>query len=464
MRIILIIFLICLLPGRIFSQKKLKDMPDFGKPDLNELRMSECAFDKGASAMKLLDYQEKEVIAGYGLKIKTERRVRIKIFNEKGFDAASITIPYISRIKGTKITDISAYIYSLDSAGKIITRKVEKKQIFRDKADDDVKKIKFTFPDLKPGCVVEYRYEKTEKNSLQLDPWFFQDFIPTLYSAFKLSMPNLINMDKRIVGVDSIYQDIAFEHVYNYGTVVHYSYALSDVPAFRPEPMMSSVADNLQRIEFAIQPSGFGFFVMRNKSRWQLYALVLSEVSFFGKQFSKPVPGTEALLDSAKMILAREEKINYIFQEVKKQIKWDEQQTFYAGDIAEAWKKRSGNSAEINLTLLNLLRKAGISCSPILISTRDNGATDPDFFTLSQFNGVDVLIMDTTTAYVLDGTRKYQSYKTPPENILNRNAFNTDTAFANWVLITDGRPLLKTVQSVDATLLDNGQLKGNAVV
>src|ERR1700740_2699019 len=100
-----------------YSQEKL---PPFGKPDRQELQMTACAFDKNASAMKLLDYQEKEVIADYGLKIKTERRVKIKIFDKKGFEFANITIPYISRMKGTKITDISAYIHYFDSTGKIV--------------------------------------------------------------------------------------------------------------------------------------------------------------------------------------------------------------------------------------------------------------------------------------------------------------------------------------------------------
>ena len=131
MRIVLIIFLTALLHATALCQKELKDQPAFGKPDMNELLMKECSFDKNANAMKLLDYEEKEVIAGYGLKIKTERRIRIKIFNEKGFEAASITIPYISRIKGTKITDISAYVYYLDSTGKIFKGKLRKNRFSR---------------------------------------------------------------------------------------------------------------------------------------------------------------------------------------------------------------------------------------------------------------------------------------------------------------------------------------------
>jgi hypothetical protein len=259
MKILLFLLTVSLPCSLLYSQEK---SVQFGKPDRQELEMKECDFDKSANAMKLLDYQEKEVIAEYGLKIKTERRVKIKIFNKKGFESANITIPYISRIKGTRITDISAYIHYLDSNGKIVTEKVSKKQIFKDKADDKIKKIKFTFPNVTPGCVVEYRYEKTEKNSLHLEPWFFQDFIPTLYLKFKLIIPSVIKMDHRLVGMDSIEQTNKFLRAYNNYSFSSYekTYALRNIYGFKPEPMMTSIADNLKRVEFAIQPSGFGFF------------------------------------------------------------------------------------------------------------------------------------------------------------------------------------------------------------
>ncbi len=445
------------------SQKKL---PAVGKADQAELDMKEYPFAKDASALKLFETEEKEITADYGLKIKTQRRVRIKIFTQKGFDAATITVPYISKIKGTKITNIDAYIYYLDSTRKIVTEKVSKSQIYRDKADDQLTQIKFTFPNVRPGCVIEYRYEKTEKNSLHLEPWYFQGFLPTLYSTFTISHPSQIEITRRLFGIDSILVNSKSER----GSVdnriyLQKTYSMSNIIAFEPEPMMTSISDNLKRVEFSIQPNGLGFLkMMLGNNKWKMYASILSEVPLFGKQFEKPIPGTEAILDSAKKIVSKEEKINYLFQQVKNQIKWDNQQTFYSGDIATAWQERTGNSADINLTVLNLLRRAGIRCYPLLVSTRNNGQTDPEFFSLGQFNGLDVLIIDSMASYVLDGTRKYQSYKTPPENVLNRNAFNADTAYANWVFISDTRPLLKTILSVSATLSDNGQLQGDAFV
>jgi len=162
--------------------------------------------------------------------------------------------------------------------------------------------------------------------------------------------------------------------------------------------------------------------------------------------------------------LTRADKVNFIYQSVKKNLSWDENQSFYADDLKEAWKLRSGNSAEINLTILNLLRKSGVDCFPVLISTRGNGMADPDFVSLGQFNGVDVLILDSIGFYLLDGSQKYISYKTTPYNVLNRDAFLLDNLDHKWINISDDRSLMRTNTTVKAELNGNSELKGEAII
>ena len=183
---------------------------------------------------------------------------------------------------------------------------------------------------------------------------------------------------------------------------------------------------------------------------------------FFGSQITTPIPGTEPIIDSAQKISNKAGKVNLIYQAVKRNVTWDENQSFYPDDLREVWKTKSGNSAEINLTILNLLRKSGVYCYPVLVSTRGNGKPDPDFISLGQFDGVDVLILDSASFYMLDGTQKYISYKTTPYNILNRDVFLIDTFDHKWVNITDDRPLMKSNITVKADLTGSAELKGEA--
>ena len=452
---------ICLISA--ISLHGQKTLPAFGQPIREELEMKTCSFDPSANAMKLLDYQEKELIIDFGFKMKTTRRVKIKIFNPRGFEHASISIPYISRIKGTKLSDMNAYIHYQDEKGNIITEKVDKNQIFRNNQNNAFKKISFTFPNLKAGAVIEYQYELTEKNSLYLDPWFFQDIIPTQLSLFKLTIPYNIRVENRLMGVDSIIVNTKEEGGGAfYAPSLVREYSLLHVPAFKPEKMMTSVADNLQRVEFAVQSNLPEEVLLKGESRWKRYARILMNAADFGKQISKLIPGTEPLIDTAKKMKSRDEKINYLYQQIRKQVKWDEMQTFYPGNLADAWKEKSGNSADINLLLLNLLQQSGIPGYPVLASTRDNGRADENFYSFSQFNAVDILIKDSSKTYLLDGTQQYQSWQIPPANILNRYAFSLDTANAHWFLVSDSRPLLKTILYINSSLTEDGRIVGSA--
>ena len=203
MKKLFVLFLLSFTAFIAFSQN---EFPAFGKADLKELMMKECSFEKEANAMKLIDYQETEITTtGYDIRIKIERRVRIKIFNKSGVDAANIIIPYLRKSKKSKVNDISALIYNLDSSGtNIVTQKLQKDQIFKEKVDNAISTVAFTFPDVKPGSVIEYRYTHIEKNSLHLDPWFFQDKLPTAVSVCKFIYPFTMRFDYRFITTDSV--------------------------------------------------------------------------------------------------------------------------------------------------------------------------------------------------------------------------------------------------------------------
>src|SRR4026209_2282 len=111
-RLLIFIFLF---PATIISFSQ-KELPPFGKADLAELRMKECSFEKEAAAMKLLDYQETEIIVNRtDIRLEVERRVRIKIFSKSGANAANINVPYVTKNRNSKISDVDAYIFNLDS-------------------------------------------------------------------------------------------------------------------------------------------------------------------------------------------------------------------------------------------------------------------------------------------------------------------------------------------------------------
>ena len=149
------------------GKNKDSNIPAFGKVEKTDLEIKECDFDKNAEAMVLFDKGELVYIDGIDL----VRHTRIKILSDKGKDRADIHIPYISWKNDEEIKDISAQVYNLDPSGNIVVTKVDKKQIFEKQINKRVAEKVFTFPEVKAGSIIEYKYKKIGAGMID---WYFQ--------------------------------------------------------------------------------------------------------------------------------------------------------------------------------------------------------------------------------------------------------------------------------------------------
>src|SRR4030095_14665306 len=184
--------------AQIQINARVIQLPEFGEIDEATLRMKSCAFEPDASAMVLFDYR-KTIFDndGYVIKMVTERRVRIKVFNEKGFKYANIAIPYLNRRRDNRIEYISAITYNIDASGKVVAEKIEKKQIFKEKNDETVRTVKFAFPNVKAGSVIEYRYTQVHKHTVRIEPWVIQKDIPVQSRILEVQVPTMLNIEYR---------------------------------------------------------------------------------------------------------------------------------------------------------------------------------------------------------------------------------------------------------------------------
>ncbi|MBI3139652.1 MAG: DUF3857 domain-containing protein [Sphingobacteriales bacterium] len=455
--------LAALLSPTVWMAPAQKPLPAFGEIDLADLQLSSCPFEKPASAMKLLDLQETSFEYDYyATRLVTEKRVRIKVFNEKGYKYASIRIPYYSKKRVMKIKDLEGIIYNLDASGKIVIQKLEKKDFFKEKAEDKIGIINFTFPNLKPGSVVEFRYRKIEKDIIQVDPWLIQDEIPVGYTGCIITTPSTSRIKEKIFGADSLQQQT---EMYTSGSAryVKHTYFRENIPAFRHEPFMSSVKDNLLKVTFLLIPRASLFTdLMGAEKRWEEFGDYFMSSPVLEGQLKKKIRGTGSIIDSAKKISPLSDRIRFVYQRVRQQLPDKGEQTAYPEDIGEAWDNHFGSTAEINLILLNLLQKSGIEAYPLLFSTRDNGKVNIQFPSPGQLNGLDVLAKDSAEYFVIDASLKYQSPFIPPFNILNRDALLLKKDAVKWLSVVDSRPLLKNKVHINALFTDSGYLKGSA--
>jgi hypothetical protein len=461
----------CLLFLLSHSARAQAKIADFGDVDLGELTLKDCPFEKGAAAMNLLKTAKigMDVSEFSGnLTLTTEYRVRIKVFNKQGFSAANIKIPYVGEGHAIKIKDIEAFIYSLDSTGAITKKKVEKRDVFknRSKAVGSLNYISFTFPDIYNGAILEYKYTKVEKNSLSMQPWFFQDKIPTAFSRVVADIPFYAYLTYRTIGSDHLEKDSSFRKRANSINDENiYSFTMRNVHSLRPEPMMYSLSDNLERLEFALSPRSMfhsGFLSNEEKMKMQNWYLLRSR--HFGYQCDKPVEGVDRLIDSVRNLPQKRDRIAAIYSYIVKNIHFNGEQRFLCDSLENCLTSGSGSSAEINILFLNLLRKVGVKCMPLLVSTHENGNPDIDFPTMSQFNGVDVMVRDSSLSFIIDCTQKLLSYDMPPYNVLNSNTYIVDANASGWLFVFDSRILSKTETVVESVMDSAGSFRGNATI
>jgi hypothetical protein len=447
----------------IQSATAQKVLPEYGVPDPKEMQLKSCAFEPDANAMVLFDIQEMEYEpSAFGGKIVTEKRVRIKIFNEKGYSAATIRIPYYSKKNNTKIKDLRGIIYNTDAGGNIVTQVVEEEDFYKQKAMERIGVINFTFPNLKPGSVIEYAYTLSEKDRIQFDPRIYQGEIPAAFVSTTLITPGYSHVNHAIFGNDSIEQkgDSFKKGGYERHRRI---YQKENIRSFTSEPFMSSYKDNLLRQVFLLLPEDKGLINASTKPImiWQIAGEFLLRSPVFGGQMEKNIPGTENIIEEAKAMVNIKDRTRHIYEAVKKRMNDKTEQTIYPDDIQDAWKTKSGNSAEINLILMNLLQKSGVKCFPVLVSTRENGKVNPNFPGIGQVNGVDVLVEDKGNFYLMDASLKFQSFLVPPSNILNREAFLLEQGNMRWVMITDDRPLSRESTDIFAWFKDE-DIEGKA--
>jgi hypothetical protein len=435
---------LCILSLYVKAQAPQK----FGKINKEDLELKSCDFEKDANAEVLFDKGEVYLATNFDLIF--ERHIRIKIFNDKGKDNANIKIKYWSLDHLEAVAELQAQTINLENGNPQFT-KVDKKSIYWKRLDNTRSEVAFAFPDVRPGSVIEYKYTLISKSIFNFPDWYFQTTIPTRLSVFNASLPDEIHYKTlRMVTPPLL--------INTKNTI-----AKENIPSVREEPLMTSMKDNAQRVYFEFM-SIDGLYITFSGS-WAQLAKEECGFSNFGGQFKRKIAGEEQLLTKAKELKSNEEKISFLFNEVKNTMKWNEANERYTdeGTVA-AWDKKIGNSTEINLILYHLLAKAGIKCFPMMVSTRENGKVNPAYPSRYKFNKtVTYIPIDTATYYIADASNKYADYKIIPSDVLNSFGLYINPASESGdVTFLQKKTPARQVVLVNAEITPEGTMTGTA--
>lgn len=158
----------CVLVLLSFAQ----DFPAFGTATADEIELKQCSFDQEANAVVL----RHEAFSNYNDQgnLITNHHVRIKILKEKGFSAADISIPFYRKDNFERISGVEGWTINIGADGQAVNTKLDRKSVFTKDANDRIGEVIFTFPAIKVGSIIEYKYQSNMKHYGGLQDWEFR--------------------------------------------------------------------------------------------------------------------------------------------------------------------------------------------------------------------------------------------------------------------------------------------------
>ncbi|UEG53017.1 DUF3857 domain-containing protein [Mucilaginibacter daejeonensis] len=459
-----------------FGQQKIEShTPAFGKIDKADLEMKTCDFEKDANAMVL--FSKGDVYYDESFNIVVEYHKRIKILTDAGKKQGDIRIEYYGGNRYEYITNLQAEIFNLNN-DKVEVTKLDKKQVYTENVDKNLMAMIFSFPNVKAGSVIEYKYRRTVNSLSSIPDWAFQETIPVKHSELITTIPEwfIFRTQQRNYAPFTQHLTSKVTRSITTGSATNAVmlnedkelYVMDDVPSMIKEPYMSSEVDNTRTIYFQLvhfqPPAGF---TQSFSDTWAKVGSILADHEDFGSQLRRKLAGEEELITKAKALKTDGQKIAYLFGEVKNAMKWNGIDRWYTNDgTVKAWEKKTGNSTEVNLILYHLLKQSGVRSYPMLVSTRSHGKVNPAFSFLYQFNRAVVYVpVDSTKYYVLDATNKYNSHLDIPDEVLNSHALWVDKDNKRYDLkFVDNEVPERYVAYINAEISADSRMSGTAQI
>ena len=463
---IISLFSVCLLQAQDYK---------FGKVSEEEVLEKEHPEFKEANAAIL--FREHRVYydiqRNSGLSLITEVHERIKIYNKEGFDWATKTISaYQNGTENEEIGSIKGYTYNMVD-GKLVDEKLRRNGIFQEEASKYTLKTKFTMPAVSEGSVIEYTYTIRSPFVTSIDDVPLQFEIPVNRLEAQVKIPEFFGFRMHynpkspiVFPIDKKRESFTYNYTqktrsgqrivktdYSQESIDYmldvYDFKRDNIPPLKKEIYVDYLQNYAAYLRWELQYTKFPDSPIENYSRtWEGVAKSIyndaglkqevNRTNFFDKDLDELLAETKD----------RPGKLAKIFTYVKNKTTWNDFIGFQAENgIKTAYKDGKGNTGDINLLLVSMLRYAGFDANPVLVSTKAHGI--PIYPTRNGFNYVVAAIEDQGEIILMDATDKNVAIGELPERAMNwQGRIIREDGSSDWV------NLMPTVKSQNTTMLN----------
>lgn len=419
-----------------YAQKK-----ELGNVTIEELK--EKVYPKDSSAVATVLFEKGKTYFEYsqedGFLLITNVEVKIKIYKKEGYEFANKSVRFY--VGGTAKENISfskAVTYNLNN-GQIEKTKLKSEGEFTESINKFWSRKKITMPNVKEGSIIEYKYEIRSPYISTFPEWSFQQSIPVNSSEYQTLVPEyyVYNVYRKgslqpVEIKNSISKSVAIsEKVLNINkgysrenSTFNYSeqqiiYKLENIPALKEEAFVNNIDNYKTSVYHELSQKRLPQAVAEFYSTtWEDVTKKIYENEDFGDQLNKENYFEEDLKNVVKDLENRDEKIAAVFNYVQNRMNWNKYYSYSCDEgVKKAYQDKTGNSAEINLMLIAMLRHIGLDANPVLVSTRANGISI--FPSRTAFNFVIASVTTDNGIVLLDATSKISSPNILPLYDLN---------------------------------------------
>lgn len=373
-----------------------------------------------------------------------EVNYRIKIYNQEGFDFANHETPLFtsSGNYSETISKVTGSTYSIES-GKVVETKLKSDQVFITQENEYRKIVKFTMPDIKPGCIIEFKYEIISPFTQSMDEILCQYTVPLDLLAIRIAIPKYYIFKPNIKGYypinlkqtaeEGIHSGMGFERTNSLGVQSKpisekfsyvnnvYSINANSIPSVKEEPYVDNINNYKTSLNMEILGRQFPRENYKNYSQtWSDVVKSIYNNDAFGGELKKKGYFEQDLDKVISSVSDTIEKLTTVLEFCKLKIKWDGNNGLTSRNgLKDSYKNGTGNVGDVNLNLINMLNHAGFDANPVLVSTKNNGI--PLFPTRKGFNYVVAGVQMDNKVMLLDATDKYAVVNMLPQRALNWN-------------------------------------------
>jgi len=403
--------------------------------------------------------------------------IRYKALEDNFLADNKFVIPFSGRFEYEIVPKVKAEVFSFNGS-KVVSKKIKFGNIKTINRDSLHSLVEISFSEIKRGDIIDIEYDVASYNYLDPEIWNFHHEYPCLVSQVVTDFPDNISYDQIVTG-ESIhvsktvkphtivyYADNPYYARYGARATEQLSYRLPGeraiFTAFNTVPVDTVYKFMPQKeyydAQLYLRPRKFTDEYTANMQGWQSlismlrkYAdptcrymsqfevsrmsTVASYVTFesgnwkrFNKRqrqspvFWKPILKSFLLPDKLAAMYDNFDGLDslsilkQIYGYVTSNIKWDSTFANYiATEPEKVLQKGSGSSAEINGTLVSLLRRAGFNSLPVFSATRDFGMVDSTYANTLQFNNILAYVAftqnDSLYTYLIDATSPVRSFE-----------------------------------------------------